>query len=150
MQAEHRARSLAYQLADTLEAYAQAFGRWCESPSDIGRYQKADQQLQLVQVLVERTFSTGRGEMGELTLYHLDIKILVLRRHLALQAGEPVRPGDEAQLAKLRDKHAGVIEALLQVCRHRSRSLSPLQETSVPVAAAKAYAVGHQRPLTYR
>ncbi|WP_041675748.1 hypothetical protein [Ramlibacter tataouinensis] len=146
MLAEHRVRSLAYQLTDALEAYGESFRHWCQSPSDIAKYQRADAQLQLVQLLVEQTFSTGRGEMSELSLYHLDIKILVLRRHLAVQAGDPTRPGDDAQLEKLRGKHEAAIQALLQLCRQRSRVAVP-QEL---VVAAKADAVGQQRPLPHR
>lgn len=123
---EHKVRTLAHQLADILDAYQDSFARWCQSPSDVGRYERTRANLDLVRVLTDKTFPGGRGEFGELLLYHSDLKILVLRRHLARSAGQCVPAGSDEQLDVLRERHDAMLTALRVICRQRGGNSRPL------------------------
>lgn len=123
---EHKVRTLAHQLADILDAYQESFARWCQTPSDVGRYERTRANLDLVRVLTDKTFPGGRGELGELLLYHSDLKILVLKRHIARSGGQDVPAGSDEQLDTLRERHDAMLTALRVICRQRGGSPRPL------------------------
>lgn len=122
---EHKVRTLAHQLTDILDAYQESFGQWCQAPSDVGRYERTRANLDLVRVLTDKAFPGGRGELGELLLYHCDLKILVLRRHIARSSGQSVPAGSDEQLDALRGRHDAILTALRVICRQRSGNGRP-------------------------
>jgi hypothetical protein len=141
---EHKVRSLAHQLLEILEAYQASFAQWCQSPSDVGRYERTRANLDLVRVLAAKAFPAGRGEFGELLLYHGDIKILVLKRHIARSSGRPLLPASDEQLEALRDRHDAMVTALRVICRQRSGGPP---EPAVRRSRVETQLVDDQQPL---
>lgn len=123
MQSEHKIRTLAHQLAEILSVYARSLQDWREDPSDLGRYERLQGNLELVRVLTEKAFPGGRGELGELLLCHADLKLLVLRGHMGLVPALSDEPS--AQLQGLLRRHGELVEALSLVCRQRSGPSTP-------------------------
>ena len=141
MQAEHKIRTLAHQLAQILLVYAESFAQWQQDPSDLGRYERTHANLDLVRVLTEKAFPGGRGELGELLLCHTELKLLVLRRHMGRAAA--ARDEGEGQLHELLDRHARLVENLRAICAQRSGlAAEPAVRTAVP----RANAAVPQRP----
>ncbi len=122
MQTENKFRTLAHQLSQILRVYADSFEQWRQEPSDVGRYERTHANLDLVRVLTDKTFPGGRGELGELMLAHADLKMMVLRRHMARQPGDGGRNDFEAPLQALQTRHDDAVAALLSVCVQRSGS----------------------------
>lgn len=120
MQAEHKIRTLAHQLTEIIEVYARSFEEWRSDPSDLGRYERTHSNLDLVRVLTGKAFPGGRGELGELLLCHSDLKLLVLRRHMAQRVGAPARGEFDAALRTLQARHDALVAALRAVCAQRS------------------------------
>ncbi len=122
---DHKQRSLVHQLVDILEAYQASFAQWCQQPGDVGRYDRARANLDLVRVLTDKAFPGGRGELGELLLYHGELKLLVLRRHIARGAGRSLPASAEEQLDTLRGRHDAMLTALRVVCGLRGGAARP-------------------------
>ncbi len=131
MLAEHKIRTLTHQLADILASYAESFDAWSRDPSDVSRYERTRANLDLVQVITEKAFPGGRGELGELLLYHGDLKLMVLRHHMARLSGK--RAADWEAIGPLRLRHDAIVAALRSVCLARS-GLPPPER--VPYKAA--------------
>ncbi|MBL0421422.1 hypothetical protein JI739_13765 [Ramlibacter sp. AW1] len=117
---ELKIRTLAHQLSEILDVYASSFDHWREDPSDLGRYERTHANLDLVRVLTDKAFPGGRGELGELLLCHSELKLLVLRRHLARRA--PPAPDDpETDLRMLQARHDLLVANLRGLCAQRSQ-----------------------------
>lgn len=146
MQAENKFRTLAHQLSQILRVYADSFEQWRQEPSDVGRYERTHANLDLVRVLTDKTFPGGRGELGELMLAHADLKMMVLRRHMARQPGDGGRNDFEAPLQALQTRHDDAVAALLSVCVQRSGSLARRGAGAAGVGAKPAAPAGQRRP----
>lgn len=135
MQAEHKIRTLAHQLAQILGVYAESFAQWQEDPSDLGRYERTHANLDLVRVLTEKAFPGGRGELGELLLCHTELKLLVLRRHMGRAAAS--RDDGEGQLNELLARHARLVDNVRAICAHRGgHVVEPVVRSSMPMPGA--------------
>lgn len=135
MQAEHKIRTLAHQLAQILGVYAESFAQWQQDPSDLGRYERTHANLDLVRVLTEKAFPGGRGELGELLLCHTELKLLVLRRHMGRAAVS--RDDGEGQLQELLERHARLVDNVRAICAQRSgQAAEPALRPAVPMPSA--------------
>ncbi len=99
-----------------------------------------------MRVLTDKTFPGGRGELGELMLAHADLKMMVLRRHMARQPGDGGRNDFEAPLQALQTRHDDAVAALLSVCVQRSGALARQGAGAAGSSAAPAAPVGQRRP----
>lgn len=115
---EHKIRTLAHQLADILASYADSFDAWRLDPADVGRYERTRANLDLAQVITAKAFPGGRGELGELLLYYGDLKLMILRQHMARRSGRKA-PGWES-IGPLQSRHDAILKSLRAVCLARS------------------------------